>query len=1170
MGHVGQQNVEKLPSMCEGVDLNERHHPDSCVCEPCILSKGKRKPHDHPIEPGKHNLELIYSDMLGPMPVKGYDGSRYILTFTCDRSKLTKVYIIKTKGEIYDCFIHFKKRYERPDLGWVIKRLHDDNAREYISEKLKNYLFKNGIDLELTEVYSSQMNGPAERLGQTLYRKAAPLLKFARLNLKFWPEAVKHAEYLYIRSPHSKIKKTPFEAWHGRKPHIGHIRTFGSVAYYHNPGQKQKFRDEMLKGILVGYEGDTICRILKPNDGRIARAAAVQTVERMMWEKFDPENPVESIPDHDHFTDPTKPPVPRPYFEHVKPVRISLAPSKPFSNKKRPAEEEWFSEPVAKTRVPSVGGPVARSVSRHVPFVSVTPPVPPLPHDLPSPLPVPMPRASPPPLSPVLGIQRQPISYDQFFADIGTRRVSEPRAPTWSPLTQHPSPSPTRISLSPGPPIEPQIKVSRHNSPSIGSIPVREESLDSSSAHDAAHRPTSPNAFWEDRPPSREPRPRAAKQQHSSYNVDGSDGGIFTSEDSEEDLYDASPLPRGDDPSGPIPEHTKLFSPIPNEDTETEHGSEYQHPTVEDDDFEVIRHPELRSETPLSEPDQHTEESSDHATPPYQWLRADSDSPDPLALCLFPTYLSAFNELSLLSFLGKADPCEPFEPKTLEQAKRSHAWPSWEKAIQEEYDSLVENGTWVEQDCPSNRESLTGKWVFKIKRGAHGEILRYKARWVVRGFEQQYGLDYNETFASVVKPMSYKAIFAIAAAYDWEIEQMDVKTAFLYGEIEEDIWIELPTGCGVSGTAKLKKALYGLKQAPRVWYNTLATFLSSLGFKALDADSSVFCRDGTIIAIYVDDLLIAGASMPDINKVKDSLKQRFKMSDLGACHFYLGMEVVRNRPHRTLKLSQTAYLEKVLRDFNMANCNNKVTTPMETSSRLMPAEPGYQADPVFRKNYQSAVGSLMYAMLGTRPDLAYAVSVISRFSANPTDAHWSAVKRIFRYIASTLGMCLVYRGEIQPLEGYTDSDWAGDQDTRRSTSGYVFSLGSAAISWSSKRQPTVALSTCEAEYVGQKNAAKEAIWLQRFLKQIDPSQDPGLSATIIYGDNQGAIALAKNASYHGRTKHFDTDIHFIRECIADGRVDLRYIPTTHQVADGLTKPLCRDKFEAFRQAVGVE
>jgi len=242
--------------------------------------------------------------------------------------------------------------------------------------------------------------------------------------------------------------------------------------------------------------------------------------------------------------------------------------------------------------------------------------------------------------------------------------------------------------------------------------------------------------------------------------------------------------------------------------------------------------------------------------------------------------------------------------------------------------------------------------------------------------------------------MSYKAIFALAAAYDWELEQMDVKIAFLYGAIDTDIWIELPTGCGVSGTAKLKKALYGLKQAPRVWYNTLAAFLAEQGFYPLDADASVFCRDGTIIAIYVDDLLIAGASKSDIQALKDSLSVRFKMSDLGPCHFYLGMEVIRDRPRRTLRLSQEAYLRKVLEDNQMATCA-PVATPMEATTRLLPADSGYHADPSFRRAYQSAVGSLMYAMLGTRPDLAFAISIILRFASNPTKTHMKAIKRIF-------------------------------------------------------------------------------------------------------------------------------------------------------------------------------
>ena len=244
--------------------------------------------------------------------------------------------------------------------------------------------------------------------------------------------------------------------------------------------------------------------------------------------------------------------------------------------------------------------------------------------------------------------------------------------------------------------------------------------------------------------------------------------------------------------------------------------------------------------------------------------------------------------------------------------------------------------------------------------------------------------------------MSYKAIFALAAAYDWEIEQMDVKTAFLYGAIDTDIYVQLPTGCGVTGTAKLNKALYGLKQSPRVWYNTLATFLAKQGYHPLDADSSVFCRENTIIAIYVDDLLVAGSSMAEIKTIKVSLNRQFHMTDLGPCHFYLGMEVIRDRPRRTLRLSQEAYLRKVLEDNQMADCAT-VTTPMETSVKLIPAEEGYQSPADFRRQYQSAVGSLMYAMLGTCPDIAFAVSVVSRFASNPAEGHFKAVKQILRY-----------------------------------------------------------------------------------------------------------------------------------------------------------------------------
>lgn len=301
-------------------------------------------------------------------------------------------------------------------------------------------------------------------------------------------------------------------------------------------------------------------------------------------------------------------------------------------------------------------------------------------------------------------------------------------------------------------------------------------------------------------------------------------------------------------------------------------------------------------------------------------------------------------------------------------------------------------------------------------------MVRFKARWVVRGFEQQEGLDYIETIAAVVKPMSYKAIFAIVAANDQELEQMDVVTAILCDYVDEQIYVELSKGFerGSNKVCRLRKALYGLKQSPRVWYDTLATFLMNKDFLPLDANLSVFASGKVIIAICVDDLLITGPHKTDVQNGKQMLSQRFKMTDLGPTHYYLGIGIERDRGHRALHLSQKAYLEKVMKDHGMWECK-PVATPMD-SARLEAVGPEHMATASQLHTYQSVVGSLMYAMLGTRLDLAYFVSVLSRYVSNPTVTHRKAVKRIFRYLTGTLDLRLTFIGALSPLSGYTDAD----------------------------------------------------------------------------------------------------------------------------------------------------
>ncbi|KAF4979965.1 hypothetical protein FDECE_17964 [Fusarium decemcellulare] len=250
------------------------------------------------------------------------------------------------------------------------------------------------------------------------------------------------------------------------------------------------------------------------------------------------------------------------------------------------------------------------------------------------------------------------------------------------------------------------------------------------------------------------------------------------------------------------------------------------------------------------------------------------------------------------------------EPKTHRQAKHGARWSDWLKSMEDELHSLDENSVWDLVYTPKDCNPLQGKWVYKLKRGSEGEILRHRSRLVVRGFEQCEGINYHETFAFVVKPMSYKAIFAIAAALDVEIEQMDVKTAFLYGDIDEEIYVSQPEGFDdKSGrVCKLKKALYGLEQAPRIWYQT--DFLGTLDFQPLGSDVGVFIRDSMFIAVYVDDLLIVRTSKAEIQKAKDALSKKFHMTDLGPCRFYLGMAAKRHHQIQKLYLSRKLTLER--------------------------------------------------------------------------------------------------------------------------------------------------------------------------------------------------------------------------------------------------------------------
>ena len=427
-----------------------------------------------------------------------------------------------------------------------------------------------------------------------------------------------------------------------------------------------------------------------------------------------------------------------------------------------------------------------------------------------------------------------------------------------------------------------------------------------------------------------------------------------------------------------------------------------------------------------------------------------------------------------------------------------------------------------------------------------------------------------------MKHSSIRVLLALVAMHDLELEQLDVKTAFLHGELEEDIYMQQPEGFVVEGkedhVCLLKKSLYGLKQSSRQWYKRFDSFMVGSGYSRSSYDSCVYFRkthDGSFIylLLYVDDMLIAAKNMSDIEELKKQLNRVFEMKDLGAAKKILGMEIERDRNGGKLYLTQKSYIEKVLERFGMKNAK-PVSTPFaahfKLSTSLSPKsdnEKRYMA----RVPYSSAVGSMMYAMVCTRPDISHVVSVVSRYMACPGKSHWNAVKWILRYLRGTSDACLEFGRSSSSLVGYVDSDYAGDLDKRRSLTGYVFTLGGSAVSWKASLQPVVALSTTEAEYIAVTEVIKEGIWLRGLLGELSSCSDK----MDILCDSQSAIYLTKDQMFHERTKHIDIKYHFVRDVISRGDISVKKISTHENPADMLTKPLPRIKFKHCLNLIGV-
>lgn len=511
-------------------------------------------------------------------------------------------------------------------------------------------------------------------------------------------------------------------------------------------------------------------------------------------------------------------------------------------------------------------------------------------------------------------------------------------------------------------------------------------------------------------------------------------------------------------------------------------------------------------------------------------------------------------------------------PTTYHEAMASSESSQWRAAMKSEFDGCVAQKTWElvkRSDLPRGTNIIPVKWVFKIKTDEKGVVTKYKARITPKGFKQRHGVDYFEVFANTGKYKTLRVALSLAARHDMELRQLDVPQAFIQAELEEDVYMEMPQGFEVDGmVCHLKKSLYGLKQSPRNWYLLISAFITDkLGFRATASDPCLFwkrSRTGQqmLLFLFVDDMQVAfhREDEPEWEEAHMQLKQRFNITNLGESKFMLGMRITRDRQERTIQLDQELYITKALEKFGLDQCKTAPSPAIQTSSNGQTIEDreGTSSQPTDLKLYQEKVGTLLYAAISTRPDIAFTVNKLAQSMQAPTVSHATACDRVLRYLAGTKSAGLLFgrnsNAKVISVSAYADADWGSDRTDRKSISGWVTMVNGDPVSWASKKQKVVSQSSCEAELYSEAAAINETKWLRSLLQEIHMSaaNDP---APILYGDNQSTQELTRSGIKSERTKHIDIKYHFVTDEVSSGRVRLQWIPTTQQLADVLTKAL---------------
>jgi hypothetical protein len=928
---------------------------DRCTklnCRICELNKAVRKAFSKMRSVVAENFgDVIHTDV-GVYEKLSLGGNYYFLTFIDEKTRLAWVYFLKTKDEVFEKFLSFRKMF-KTQFGQNFKKLNCDGGGEFLmTKKFNEFLLKKGILSSVTPPNSPQLNGIAERFNRTLQEGVRCCLREANLPDRFWAEALAYVVFLRNRIPRKNQKESPFEQVFRRKPALKYVQQFGSRVKYVDTYYKKKLQPRAREAIFLGYTNDDF--IYK-----------VWDVEKLaMFRTRDISFDSETLTKPDIFSE-----------------------SKVLQKSEDIVEEKEKGTPV-----------INEEVLENFDF------------------------------------PRNP--------NFGGGRVIETKK-------------------------EKIVEIDEFDDADI--------------------------------------RERARED-------------VVQEKEKEKEMND-------------VPEHV--------------------HVEERNEEPRILRR-SSRKILDRDDPNFYSKNRSD-------WKKADD------ALSSRPKLQEKIDPDALMVHCHSL--VDKTEPKNFREAMKREDSDEWLKAMKVENENLKNNETWEEVKpwrIPKDALVVDSGWVFKKKVDNEGNIL-HKARLVARGYTQVPGVHFEETSSPVARYETVRLLISFAAMKGLVVDQVDVVSAFLNGDLAEEIFLKLPKGINTenSGVVKLKKSLYGLKQSGRNWYNKFSKTFLQMGFKQTAVDPCLFVKeeenDLLIVLIYVDDGLIVGPR-EKVDKIKQILFNKFKMKDLGEAKKFLSLEI--ENKENCVTVCQQLFLEKVVEKFGMKDSKIR-RTPLNAGTKDLPAK--MKEDLFENVNlYQQAVGSLLYLSNGSRPDIAFAVGLLSRKLIEPTKNDWANVKAVISYLNHTKEMKLVYNRKFEKLEGFCDASFADCLDSK-STSGYIFKFCGGAVSWKSTKQKIVAASTMEAELVSCFDAMKEALWLQKFFDVLKLESHP----IPLLCDNQSAVFWTKNNNHSDRTKHMNVRYNRLIEEIEKKNVKIEFVEGSSQVADIMTKALGKCLHSKFVERLGL-